>query len=250
MIDDASFWMQAQWGARVETPDALAERLLRTTAALQRLRAQFDDWDWGDAQEIWDTEGQGGAYPFVDVRAHLVHAIERNAGTGDEGTPDPFNGYLMAIKTKSDVGLTISASKGAKGGYAFTPFVNSAKFELPPRPVPSLLSFDLLRAVFLTVDEIWETTWAEASPPDVRPFWTGYPVRVAWMSYVSPHFASRMTPPASAVVEHRPNGGLFLAATRDVFETANPAHLAVAREIEAALQPLNRVPNPNDAPYL
>ena len=75
------------------------------------------------------------------------------------------------------------------------------------------------------------------------------PVNPAWMSYVSPRFAPLMTLLPSAIVERRPNGGLFLAATRDIFEMANPTHMAVALEIEAALQPLNRIPNPNDAPY-
>lgn len=66
---------------------------------------------------------------------------------------------------------------------------------------------------------------------------------------LSSRLAPRVTPPASAIVEHRPNGGLFLAATDEIFETANPKHLAVSRAIEAALRPLNELAFPIDDPY-
>ena len=38
------------------------------------------------------------------------------------------------------------------------------------------------------------------------------------------------------------DGGLLLAATDDTFRTDNPTHLAVARDIEAALAPFNALP--------
>jgi hypothetical protein len=38
-----------------------------------------------------------------------------------------------------------------------------------------------------------------------------------------------------------------MAATNETFITANPQHLAVARDIEAALAPVNALPWPLDA---
>jgi hypothetical protein len=69
------------------------------------------------------------------------------------------------------------------------------------------------------------------------------------MNYVSPRFARLITPPPAGIVAVRPNGGLFLAATKETFDTRNPAHMAAARAIEAALQPLNSIPYPIDDPY-
>ncbi len=38
-----------------------------------------------------------------------------------------------------------------------------------------------------------------------------------------------------------------MTATRDRFDVDNPTHLAVAREIEAAMAPVNALPWPPDA---
>lgn len=253
MLGD-SYWMTAQWGARVETPAALANRFIKTVDAFRPLHPILDNWDWGNFPELKETLGKRGTYAFAEIRKNLIPAVERNLRAGDEGVPHPFYGYYLAIMTGGtpmdpSIGFSTSASTGARGGYSFTPFMNSATVKLRSDPDPSLVTFDLWRSIFLVVNETWEATWAEALPNDLRAYWTGIPVRCAWMSYISPRFAPLMTPPASAIVERRPNGGLFLAATREVFKTANPEHMAVAREIETALQPLNRLPNPIDAPY-
>ena len=253
MLSDA-YWMTARWGARVEAPEILAERFLRCVDAIQPLHPLLDQWEWADIPKFLETEGAGGIYSFAEIRKKFIPAIERNAGTGDEGEPDPYYGYHLTVMKDGkslgkSVALSASAGEGVAGGSWVSPFINDASFRLRPASDPSLVDYALLRSIFLLINETWEATWAEASPGDIDAYWTGFPVRCAWMSYVSPRFAPLMTPPASAIVEHRPNGGLFLAATRDVFETANPAHIAVAREIEAALQPLNLIPNPNDAPY-
>ncbi|HVZ03087.1 hypothetical protein, partial [Hyphomicrobium sp.] len=71
-------------------------------------------------------------------------------------------------------------------------------------------------------------------------------LRLAWISYVSPEGAARVIPPATAIVDHRPNGGLLLAATDETFVARNPHHLAVASDILAAVAPLNADPWPNE----
>jgi hypothetical protein len=54
-------------------------------------------------------------------------------------------------------------------------------------------------------------------------------------------------PPRSAIVEHTPQGGIVMIATKDRFDVTNPDHLAAAREIEAAIAPVNALPWPPDA---
>jgi Immunity protein 52 len=60
---------------------------------------------------------------------------------------------------------------------------------------------------------------------------------------VIPWLASLITVPAAPViVEHLPNGGLLMSATRETFDVENPAHMAAARQIGAAIASLNDLP--------
>jgi hypothetical protein len=69
------------------------------------------------------------------------------------------------------------------------------------------------------------------------------------MTYLAPQYASRITPPPTAIVEPFPGGGLLLLATEERFSMDNPAHLAVADAIQAALDPLQGMLKPDrDAP--
>jgi len=70
---------------------------------------------------------------------------------------------------------------------------------------------------------------------------------MAWMTYLSPRFAPMVTPLRSAIVDRTPRGGIVMTATEERFDFTNPAHLAAAREIEAALAPVNALPWPPDA---
>jgi hypothetical protein len=63
------------------------------------------------------------------------------------------------------------------------------------------------------------------------------------MSYIKPDWAPLITPPSTATVERRPNGGLYMAATEETFRTQNLEHLAVAQDIVAALAPLEAMPD-------
>jgi hypothetical protein len=67
-----------------------------------------------------------------------------------------------------------------------------------------------------------------------------------WVTYLAPRFAPLVTPPASAIVEYLPDGGLLMIATEERFSIDNPAHIAVARDIEAALAPVKALPWPID----
>ena len=98
--------------------------------------------------------------------------------------------------------------------------------------------------------ETWEATWAEAAPGDMSGHWgTTRAFRAAWMSYVSPRFAPLVTPPPGVIAERCPNGGLFMAATAEMFRTADPRHLGATQSMDAALLPLNRLDYPIDEPY-
>lgn len=105
----------------------------------------------------------------------------------------------------------------------------------------------------VTIAEAWDATWCAAYPRDLINLWpdpvvVGRPTfKMAWISYLSPRFAPLVTPPASAIVDHTAQGGIVMTATEDRFDVTNPAHLAAAREIEAAIAPVNALPWPPDA---
>jgi hypothetical protein len=116
----------------------------------------------------------------------------------------------------------------------------------------AFINFPVVKAALLALALNWDATWCSAYPSDVMQFWPkpgrGQPMfRLAWISYLSPRFAPMVTPPPSAIVERTEAGGLVMSATAERFETANPAHLAAARDIFAALAPVNALPWPPDA---
>jgi len=69
--------------------------------------------------------------------------------------------------------------------------------------------------------------------------------REAWIQYLCPWLAEKITPPSTVLVEHLPNGGLLMSATTETFDVDNPKHLAAARDMAAAMAPLNALPWPS-----
>ena len=253
-----SYWMQAEWGSREETPAAIAGRFLRTIDGLCPLNPLLDDWSWGDYYELQKSEHESGVYLLADIRPRMAEAVARNMGNdGEDGPdPDPDCGYCLMSQTERtapggrvDLGGSAGARPGG-GGLGVTPFTNRMEFDVGPEPDPSLMTYALWRAVLLLLAETWEASWVEAAPHDMSEHWgaTGA-FRAAWMSYLSPRLAPLVTPAPGVIVERRPNGGLFMAATDTMFETANPQHLAAAHAIAATLAPLNRLAYPIDVPY-
>lgn len=64
------------------------------------------------------------------------------------------------------------------------------------------------------------------------------------MTYLSAPYAARISPPRTAIVEEVPGGGLLMLATMETFTDENPAHVAVANEIQTALEPLQSILKP------
>jgi len=104
------------------------------------------------------------------------------------------------------------------------------------------------KAALLALVESFDATYCSAYPQQIMDFWDpSRHLRIAWMSYVSPRFASLITPPPSAVAERTAQGGLLITATEETFRVDNPAHLAAAHDILKALAPFEALPWPPDA---
>jgi hypothetical protein len=109
--------------------------------------------------------------------------------------------------------------------------------------IPSLITYRIFKGALLALAETFEPEVGLAYPTKVIDLWPNarewnHWLKLAWITYVAPHLAPLITPPSSAIVERRPDGGLLMAATDEPSLTSNPAHLAVAREIQDAGAPL------------
>ncbi len=230
------------WGPRPETPQAIARRFLRLIDRLAPIDRVFGHWIYALDEE---------PVMLDDLRSDMANVVERHASRADDGEPTPIAGYSIAVINsleKNPHGISIYVKAGSCGtGHVYINHASIETFWLQ-EPDPAIITFPIFRAALLVLAETFEVTWCSAYPRDIMPLWRGEALfSIGWMSYVSPRFAPLITPPPTAIVEYRPNGGLLMAATNETFITANPKHLAIARDIEAAIAPLNALPWPPDA---
>lgn len=232
MIGKLQCHLSAVWGPRTEVPAALAQRWLAVVRHLQTLDPALASWYRG-------VDGRGVPVPLDAKTVETAIAAEATD-----------TGYYFNVK--SDIAgrgprvfdLNMNAGDSWYNVVTFgTEFLSEAD--------PALIRYDLFRAALLAVAEVFEAQHAQAYTGALLDLWprapnqTSFPV--SWIAYVGPRLAPLVTPPSSAIVERRPNGGLLMAATDATFDTDDPAHMAVARDIERAGAPLSGTP-PWDLP--
>jgi hypothetical protein len=185
----------------------------------------------------------------------LTRLIAECIARAEDGDPTPISGYHFGAGTRvgSETSLTINIDAGS---YAPNVLYLANTAELTTKPLNEgnavLITLPIFKSALLAIAAAWDATWCAAYPADIIPLWpdrvaAGQPrFNMAWITYLSPRFAPMVTPPHAAIVEHTPQGGLVMAATKDRLDVTNPAHLAAAREIDAALAPVNALPWPPD----
>ena len=227
MIPKSRCNLSAVWGARPEAPAALAQRWLAVVRHLQTLDPALASWYKG-------VDGRGVPVP---LEARTIEA-EIAAGFTDTG-------YRFDVKSDiAGCGPRVFDFNMNAGDSWFNCVTFGTEFF--SEPDPALIRYDLFKPALLAVAEIFEAQHACAYPRALSDLWAPAPNNsdfpVAWIAYVGPHLAPLVTPPPSAIVEHRPNGGVLMAATDETFDVADPAHMAVARDIEHAGAPLSATP--------
>jgi hypothetical protein len=204
----------------------------------------------------WLFAGAERATPLKDLSfAEIANLIAQGVSRADDGDPTPSGGYWMGAATALKriprlIDVTVHAGSYAVANY----FINSASFNTAPLNAENaaFINFRVFKAAVLAIASTWDATWCGAShwgmPEGEKLQILGRPFfGLAWMTYISPRFAPMITPPRTAISERVPGGGLLMIATEERFSADNPAHLAVARDIEAALEPVNALPWPPDA---
>jgi Immunity protein 52 len=235
--------INAFWGPRVETPEALAVRFNRLIDRLAPVDPVFGDWMW--------VGRESETIVFPTIRNQLVEYIAEEVARNDFDEPVPEFGYWLSVvnslePTSRSISMRIKSGCQVNGPY----YSNHAIIETAWRvvPDPAIVTFPIFKAVLLALSESFDVTFCNAYPSDLTDLWPkDQKFHFGWMNNISPHFAPLITPPSSAIVEYRRDGALFMAATDETFITANPRHVAVARDIEAAIAPLNALPWPPDA---
>jgi hypothetical protein len=249
MNEFIGYLIQAYWGPRRETPAQLGRRYWKMLQALGGLNPAYSGWKFIGLTKFWPLPAGPGD--------ELTRLVADCVDTADDGDPTPINGYRFGASARSDPKSVITIDVHA-GYYApYAPFfANTAELQTQPlnEHNKALVTLPIFKAALVAIAETWDATWCGAYPADIIPLWPDRMVldqpmfNMAWITYLSPRFAPMVTPPASAIVEYTPPGGIIMAATEDRFDVTNPAHLAAAREIEAAIAPVNALPWPPDAP--
>jgi hypothetical protein len=234
----SQYTIYSHWGARAETPEVLAQRFICLIDRLAPLHPAFNNWTWVGRERV--------PRAFEPQRDNLPSAIAANVSRSDWDTPEPHMGYYARVTNTIGKTTPSSLSVATRGGAQYQSCAANHGYITTGwrvEPDPSIVTYAVFKPALLAVSEIYDVDWCSAYPDDIMELWPrDQTYRMPWMCYIKPAWAPLLTPPPTAIVEYWPNGALFMAATDETFITANPAHLAVARDIEAALAPLNALP--------
>ena len=259
-LNKEGFRATAYWGPRAETPASCAARFQRLLSALSTIHPSFSDWsifrdleasELGDMDDFMehmnalsDTDIEGRIIPLASMsRRDMVEWITESVSRNDDGTPAPVYGYSFDAGASPEKQISPREwNVSIRAGDASPqPFVNTAtlKGQFPCTANADLNTVQIFKPAMLALATIWEASWCGLRPawtlPEGGPRepWFGF----QWATYLGPAIAPKVTPPRSALTERFPDGGLLMIATEDRFDPANPKHMAVAQDINAALAP-------------
>jgi Immunity protein 52 len=228
--------IHAYWERRVETPDALAARFVRMIDGLADIDPVLSLW----------TCASSRPKKFEIVSDHYSEEVAKCIVKDDWGEPLPIYGYRFSAVTREQARERLFSARVHAGSTYPKPFPNDAVLSTSSGyvPDPSVITYNIFKPALLAMTEAWDPARCAAYPHAlIAPVPGGIYFYEAWIQYLCPWLASLVTPPpAPVIVEHLPNGGLLMSATTQTFDVENPAHMAAAREIAAAIVPFNALP--------
>lgn len=240
----------AFWENRREGFEATARRMAVMLRNLAPIHPAFRTWQWDDPVSK-QLVPYGGEPPTIDGLVEIFKADRANSELDRDKIPG--------------AGFSTRAWNGGNGRTATSfrcsleniedprIFPNLTTFTLPSRRVgdSTLICAETLTQIISVVASAWDAVWASTYPKDI---WEAMeippgPLRTGWITYLSAPLARRFVAPPGCRVEPGPADGLIVWATDAVFDPENPEHLAIAREIQAALD-LIQPPNPNTSNFM
>ena len=239
MVEFSRLYIRGDWEAREETPQALADRFLRMIDAF----AEIDP-----ALRRWDCEYRRPK-TLESLRGRFAEHVAANMeGDFFSGTVYPEFGYRIGAFTRDEPeGRSFSISFHAGATTTKNPYFNQVTMGSFGRSELdwSVVNHRIVRSVLLAIAYAWEPLHVAAYSDEL---FAGSRIkarlREAWIQYLCPRLAEKITPPTAVLAEKLPNGGLLMSATTEIFDVNNPEHMAAAADIAAATAPLNRLPGP------
>jgi hypothetical protein len=239
-IDSKDYCIRASWETRTETPDALAARFLRMIDAFKAIDPAFSLWNCGAKRPK----------KFELVRQRYAEEVAEGISRDDWGEPTPVYGYRFGAITRETPDNRSFVVRCHAGATVDRPFPNDVIFEnfsmANLEPDASVVCYRVFRPALLAVVDAWSPVRAGAySYRLIRSYAGDLYFPPVWIQYLCPWLAQKITPPSSVIAETLPNGGLLMTATTETFDVDNPAHLAAAQDMAAAMAPLNELPWPS-----
>lgn len=244
MVSEA-YKLHVHWRDRPESTQSCARRLARMLEGLADAHPAFARWNKQAKSRAAADKPAWAIPPDID---ELTTVFEKSRQYKDvPRQPWPELGYSVAAWNGLDAPYGASLSIGPGAFASNRPFPNSADLELDPACAGNadLTSVGALKPAMLSLIAAWEPDRGNLVCWE---YWSRlygdrhYPLfRSGWMTYLAAQYASRVTPPPAAIVERVAGGGMLLLATEERFSMDNPAHLAVADAIQAALDPIQKM---------
>lgn len=220
MINSKGLNITALWGPRVEAPASLARRTLHLLSALQRMHPTFEQWFVAE-------DGRGVPFPLSQDVIEARFAFEQQE-----------DGLSLELKTSGSGRGPSNISVDINGSSSY---FNCVALYTSGRHASSNLVFcyDFWKQAMLSIAYAFDAECAFVYSNDMLPLQTppqsaGSQFMLSWIAYAGPRLANLVSPPKMAIVEHQNDGGLLLAATKDVFDVGNEKHVSVAREIASS----------------
>ena len=234
------YYVSGNWEGRAETPDELAARFLRMIDSFEEIDPVFSLW----------TSGRKRPRKFETIRDRYAEEIAAGVTTDDWGESVPSDGYWFSARTRdtpNNRSFAVRCKAGSVLKYSFTNHVTLTTSSLAdPRPDADVVSYRVFRAALLAIVDAWEPVRAGAYSQQLIQLYASdsfFPA--AWIQYLCPWLAEKITPPSTVLSEYLPNGGLLMSATTETFDVDNLAHLKAAQDMAAAMAPLDLLPWPS-----
>jgi len=227
------------WEKRGETPEELAARFLRMIDSFGRIDPVFSLWACGWRSAI-DLEKVRDRFAEVEIAEGIARS--------DLGKPLPVHGYYFGAWTRGtpkDRTFMVSCRAGATTATLFPNNVILDTRSGPEGPSRQVVTYAIFRAALIAMVDAWEPLNAGAYSRQLISMGRDSHFPKAWIQYLCPWLAQKITPPSTALVERLPDGGLLMSATTKTFDGNNAKHMAVAADMAAAMAPLDRLPWPS-----
>jgi hypothetical protein len=243
------FIIDARRMPRDESPEELGERTLRCLDAIVPLHPAFHDWEFirrsRDPDEMEEDNYREFLWPLDQARLRMTDVVDKWAIMVDDfGQPEPKDGYsILACNLFASPSQVVSLGVRGGGLMRWTGAMRKATFDtnMTHEADPTIVSYPVFKSVLMAIISCWDVEFAQVYSHDLVELWE--PIlplfNLSWMVYLSAPLAQKITLPADVLVERLADGGLIMIAAEETFDVANSKHLARARSILNALEPLN-----------